>query len=169
MEKKLDQMTEEQVKAMFESVLKDYFAESKHRKQLSEDEIIEIAKKLNKRINVPLVRETGEEKILVKVVMKLDNFLYNHLPNEFYDLVRSTDKGIDDDEAKRLISRLTKLANSKIDIPYLPEIAEHYAIKLIISLIINSARKEKALSIVINSLDTNESGHNGDFILNYEG
>jgi len=63
------------------------------------------------------------------------------LPNEIYDLVRSTKKGINDEEAKRLISRLTKLANGKIDIPYTPEAAGYISIKYVIGIIISSARK----------------------------
>ena len=74
--------------------------------------------------------------------MKVDNFLYDNLPNEFYDLVRSLDEGIDDSEAKRLIKRLSKLANKKVDIPYLPEAVEYVAIRLVIGVIINSARKD---------------------------
>ena len=83
-----------------------------------------------------------EEKILIKVIVKVDTFLYDHLPNEFYDLVRSVDKGIDDEEAKRLIKRLTKLANEKIDIPWIPEPIEYIPIRFVISVIINSARKQ---------------------------
>ena len=75
-------------------------------------------------------------------MLKVDRFLYDHLPNEFYDLVRSVDKGIDDDEAKRLTKRLAKLANEKIDIPYLPEAVEYIAIRFIIGIIINAARKQ---------------------------
>ena len=54
--------------------------------------------------------------------------------------MRSLDRGIDDDEAKRLIKRLSQLANKHIDIPYVPEAMEYLAIRLIISIIINAAR-----------------------------
>ncbi|HKI90303.1 MAG TPA: hypothetical protein VKA38_14850, partial [Draconibacterium sp.] len=102
-----------------------------------------MAQRLNKKINVPIINETGEEKILVKIILKIDNFLYDNLPNEFYELVRDVKKGIDDKEARRLVRRLTRLANEKIDIPYLPEFAEHYALKFVIGIIIKSARKNK--------------------------
>jgi hypothetical protein len=55
--------------------------------------------------------------------------------------MRSTEKGIDDTEAIQLISRLTKLANNKIDIPFLSEKAEEVAIKFVIGLAVNAARK----------------------------
>ena len=108
---------------------------------------------LNKKINVPIISETGEEKILIKIVMKIDRFLYDNLPNEFYDLVRSSNKGIDDDEAKRLIVRLSKLANQHVDIPYIPEQMEYIAIRFIIKTIINAARKQWDINIAQNASD----------------
>lgn len=126
----------------FKQLLEDYHAEPIKRSKLEEDEIMDIAKRLNEKINVPIINETREEKILIKIVVKIDTFLYDNLPNEFYDLVRSMDKGIDDDEAKRLIKRLSKLANKHIDIPYVPESMEYIAIRFILAIVINAARKQ---------------------------
>jgi hypothetical protein len=39
------------------------------------------------------------------------------------------------------VRRLTRLANDKIDIPYLPEVAEHIAIKFVIGIVVKAARK----------------------------
>ncbi|KLN63789.1 MULTISPECIES: hypothetical protein [Vibrio] len=125
----------------FRDLLDDYFAPPEKRMKLTADEAKILAQKLNTEINVPLVSETKEEKILLKVVIKVDTFLYDNLPNEFYDLVRSLDQGIDDQEAERLVKRLTSLANDKIDIPYIPEVGEYFAIKFVIGVIVNSARK----------------------------
>ena len=99
----------------FKELLDEYFAEPKKRSKMTDEEIKDLAQRLNAKINVPIIDEAGEEKILIKIVLKVDRFLYDHLPNEFYDLVRSVDKGIDDDEAKRLTKRLAKLANEKIE------------------------------------------------------
>jgi hypothetical protein len=79
--------------------------------------------------------------------------LYDHLPNEFYDLIRSTDMGIDDKEAKRLVRRLTRLANEKIDIPYLPEAAEHFVFKFVIGIVVKAARKTLDFEKVRNESD----------------
>ncbi|MBN2635282.1 MAG: hypothetical protein JXR61_03365 [Prolixibacteraceae bacterium] len=136
MSKLADLTTEE-----FKVILKDFYAVPEKRNKMTQEEIIDMAKRLNGKINVPIIDETGEEKILVKIVLMIDTFLYDHLPNEFYDLVRSPDKGIDEKEAKRLVRRLTRLANEKIDIPYLPEAAEHIAIKFVIGLLVRAARK----------------------------
>ena len=109
---------------------------------MTQDEIKDLAERLNRKINVPLIKETGEEKILIKIILKIDTFLYNNLPNEFYDLIRSADRGIDDKEAKRLVRRLSRAANNQIDIPYLPEFAEKFAFRFVIGMVVKAARKK---------------------------
>jgi len=145
----INELTEEQ----FKSLLDGYFAKPEKRSKMTDEEIKYLAQRLNKKINVPIISETGEEKILIKIVMKIDRFLYDNLPNEFYDLIRSADKGIDDDEAKRLIVRLSKLANQHLDIPYIPEQMEYIAIRFIISTIINAARKQWDIIVAQNASD----------------
>ncbi len=135
---KLSELTTEE----FQLLLKEFYAEPIHRTKMTQEEVIDLAKRLNERINVPIIDETGEEKIMVKVILKIDTFLYDNLPNEFYDLIRSADKGIDEKEAKRLVRRLTKMANDKIDIPYIPELAERFALKFVIGIVVKAARKK---------------------------
>lgn len=140
--RKISDLTE----ADFKLLLNEYFAPPQERSKMTDKEIKDLAERLNKKIDVPLIGEVKEEKILIKIILRIDRFLYDNLPNEFYDLVRSLDNGIDDDEAKRLIKRLSKLANKNIDIPYIPEPMEYVAIRFVIGIIINAARKEWDLS-----------------------
>lgn len=137
----------------FKDLLSDFYAPPEKRTKLSTEEIKELAIRLNKKINVPIINETREEKILIKIVLKIDNFLYDNLPNEFYELVRSTDMGIDKREAKRLVRRLTRLANDKIDIPFIPEPMEHIALKFVIGIIVRAARKTLKLEDVLSTSD----------------
>ncbi len=137
----------------FIKLLNDFHAEPVKRSKMEPEEIKELATRLNNKINVPIINETKEEKILVKIIFKIDNFLYDNLPNEFYDLVRSTDKGIDKREAKRLVRRLTRLANDKIDIPYIPEPMERIAFKFVIGMIVKAACKNLKLSTVLETSD----------------
>ena len=125
----------------FKHLLDDYFAPPDKRQQMNPEELRALARELNAKINVPLISETAEEKILLKIVMQIDSFLYDNLPNEIYDLVRSLDKGLDDTEASRLIARLSKLANDRLDMPCIPEAAEYVAIRFVIGVVINAARK----------------------------
>ena len=75
----------------FKKILSDFYAVPEKRNKMTQEEVLDLAKRLNKKINVPLVDESGEEKILVKIILKIDTFLYDHLPNDFYDLVRDPD------------------------------------------------------------------------------
>ena len=109
---------------------------------MTEEEIRDLAQRLNEKINVPIIDENREEQIFIKIILKIDTFLYDHLPNEFYDVIRRTDRGIGVKEAKRLVRRLIKIANDKIDIPYLPEFAEQIAIKFVIGMVVKAARKK---------------------------
>jgi hypothetical protein len=110
---------------------------------MTQSEIETLAEKVNeKHFNIPLVNERKEGKILVKIIMKIDRFLYDNLPNELYDLIRSLDDGISDDEAKTLIKRLSRLANDKIDIPYIPEALEYVIIRFVLALIVNAMREK---------------------------
>jgi len=135
--------------AEFKTLLDEYFAPPEKRTKMSDEEIKDLAKRLNERIDVPIISETGEEKILIKIVFTIDRFLYDNLPNEFYDLTRCLDKGIDNQEARRLIKRLSKLANANINIPYIPEKVEYIAIRFIIGIIINAARKKWNLLLAL--------------------
>lgn len=153
--KKLADLTPEE----FLKLLSEFHAAPERRSKMTMTEIKELAIRLNKKINVPLIRETGEEKILIKVVLKIDRFLYDHLPNEFYDLIRSADKGIHVSEAKRLIRRLSNLANEKINIPYIPEIMEKIAMQFVIGIVIRAAVRNVDL---LSSLEQSDN-YDGDW------
>lgn len=138
----MSEIIQEMTKEEFRSVLDDYFAPTEQRRQMTDQEVKDLADRLNQRIDVPLLKELGERKVLIKMVLKIDHFLYNYLPNEIYDLVRSLDHGISDSEAKHLITRISKLANKEINLVYLPEAAEYIVIRFVISVIMNAARRD---------------------------
>lgn len=137
----------------FKVLLSEFYAVPEKRSKLTTEEIKNLAQRLNKKINVPIINETKEEKILIKIILTIDNFLYDNLPNEFYDLIRDSKNGIDNREAKRLVKRLTKLANDKIDIPYIPEAMERIAFKFVIGMIVKAARKHLNFAGVLSNSD----------------
>ena len=150
----------------YEAVIRDYFASKELRKRLEKSDVEALASKLNEKINIPFFfSEEKEKTILIKIVTKIDAFLYDHLPNEIYDSIRnSKDGSISDDVSKKLITRLSKLANKKIDIPYLPEKIEYLAISFILSVLVNAMRKnwdlnktlEQSNNIAIPAMDSEE-------------
>ncbi|HKI87834.1 MAG TPA: hypothetical protein VKA38_02320, partial [Draconibacterium sp.] len=150
----------------FKILLAEFYAVPEKRKRMTDEEIKDLAHRLNEKINIPLVKETGEEKILIKIILKIDTFLYDHLPNEFYDLIRTTDNGITKAEAKSLVRRLTKMANKKIDIPYLPEAAEHFVFKFIIGIIVRAARNKLNFEAAKNELNSAKINATDDDIVN---
>ena len=125
----------------FKSLLDGYYAQPVHRHNMTDEEIDAFAARINEKCDIPLVSESGEQRIIRKIVLRVDNFLYDNLPNELYEMVRDADKGISDKEAKKLIRRLTALAKDKIDIPYIPKAVEKVIYRLIISTVINASRK----------------------------
>ena len=108
---------------------------------LTNEEILIIASKLNEKIDIPFIKEGTEETILVKTVKKIDRILYQSLPNEIYGLVKITNDGISDNEAKQLKLVLASRLNKKIDIPYIPEFLEQKIFEHTISIIISAMRK----------------------------
>ncbi|WP_448555610.1 hypothetical protein [Thalassotalea montiporae] len=108
---------------------------------LSDEEVEVLASKINDKVNIPFVREKKEQMILVKTVKKFDRLLYKNLPNELYGLVKDSQDGISDDEAKELEATLTERLNKKFDIPYIPEIIEAKIFKLLVGFIVSAMRK----------------------------
>lgn len=141
-------LTDKQYKEM----LADYDCADEHRKRMTQSEIQSLAKKVNQEIDIPLIKERKEGKILLKIILKVDRFLYDNLPNEIYDLIRSLDDGISEQEAKTIAKRLAKLANAKIDIPYIPESIEYVLFNLIIGLIVNAMRKKWDIDTAISKV-----------------
>ncbi|WP_226661749.1 hypothetical protein [Microbulbifer aggregans] len=145
----ISELTEEE----FKGLLDEYFAPPERRMKMTEVEVKALAQVLNAKIDIPIASEMWEEKIFIKVVLKIDTFLYDNLPNEIYDLFRSLENGISDQEASRLLGRLSKLANEKINIPYLPESAEYVAIKCVLGIMLNAARKQWDFARAVDSSD----------------
>jgi hypothetical protein len=149
MAKKISELNETD----FGNLMNDFYAEPSLRSKLTHDEIKNLAEKLNGKINIPIIGETGEEKIFIKIILKIDNFLYDNMPNEFYDLIRHSENGIDEKEAKVLVNRLTKLANKKINLPFISEKTEEKIFRFIIGLIVKAAKKNTDLEKVSAELE----------------
>lgn len=120
---------------------------------LTDAEVREIASKLNEHINIPWIGEGREAKILFKIVKKIDQWLYTVLPREYYEILRSLDDGISEEEAEVIKIRLAKLINNYVNIPYLTENMEQKAFEFVLDVIIKALCKDSDLKGVIASLD----------------
>ncbi len=83
----LRSLTTEEHKAIKEDM-------DKQVEMLSDAEVEHPAAKLNKKVDVPFLKEGTEHIILAKIVKKVDRYLYNALPNELYGLIKVATDGL---------------------------------------------------------------------------
>ncbi len=131
------------------TLIKEFFAKRSARHLLSKTELIDIAQRLNEKVSLPFLSEAKEHAVLLKIVLKLDNYLYETLPNEIYELIYNIDEGFDDSEAALLAARLSKQTNNEINLPFLTDHLEYYSITFILTLMINAMREGSDLEHAI--------------------
>lgn len=112
---------------------------------LTKKEVEKIATRLNKKIDIPVIDEKIEQKIFVKIVKKLDRYLYGVLPNEIYGLIRLADQGITEKEEQVLKDRLPTLLNKHINIPIIGEHAEREIISLFLDTVLEALKPDNKL------------------------
>lgn len=127
--------------SQFSTLLKGYYAKKSARHMLSKDEAVAIAGRLNEKISLPFLDEQKEHTTLVKMVIQMDAYFYDSLPNEIYNLIHELDQGFDDSEASQLAARLSKQVKQNIHYPFLNEHIEYYAIVFMINVLINAMRE----------------------------
>ncbi len=114
--------------------------ELRAQERLSPEAIRAIATRINEKINIPILPEKAEQVVIVKVVRKIDRFLYEKLPNEIYDLITTANEGIDDTMAATLLDRLSGLINRHVDIPFVSEETENEIFDLVLKTIIEAMK-----------------------------
>jgi hypothetical protein len=125
----------------YNALVKEYFAKRGQRQLLNKDKSIDIAQRLNETVSLPFLNEQKEHAVLLKIVLKVDHYLYENLPNEIYELIHNMDEGFDDSEAAQLAARLSKQAQNDISLPFLTAHVEYYSITFILTLLINAMRE----------------------------
>lgn len=124
-------------KKKFKKIKKDADGSS----MLSDGQIAALAEKLNAEINFPIIGENLEEILLAKIIRRIDQKVYQLLPNEYYALVKSASNGISDEDAENIEARMTPLINEKVNLPFLSEEMEAKLIGFVLSSLINAMRK----------------------------
>jgi len=121
--------------------LKKIKNDMKETEMLTDAEINAIAQKVNKVTNLPFLDEEKEFIVFGKIIKRIDQVLYNLLPNEYYELVKDASDGINKEEATKFEERLTPTLNNLINIPVLTENQEQKLIGFVLSIIINAMVK----------------------------
>lgn len=120
-------------------------ADADRAEMLTQKEVEAIATKLNKVINLPILKEDREQIIFVKIVKQIDRFLYGVLPNELYELIRVVSDGISEKDALIIEENLAKLANDYINLPFLTEPMEETVFRVVIGLIVRAMLKGESI------------------------
>ncbi|UCD38768.1 MAG: hypothetical protein JSW54_04620 [Fidelibacterota bacterium] len=103
---------------------------------LSPEEVEDLATKLNRAIDIPLVKlEKKEQIIFVKLVKQIDRFIYKVLPNEIYELIKRSTDGIDKADAELIKERLIEIVDSHVNIPLVKKEKEKEIFTFVIGLI----------------------------------
>jgi hypothetical protein len=125
--------------AQLEQIKKDMTVQVE---MLTDAEVNALAQKINQVINLPFIKKEEKELIVfIKVIKKIDQLLYQLLPNEYYELVKDASDGISKEEAYKIEERLTPLINNVVNIPVLTEKQEAKLIGLVLGLIIKAMIK----------------------------
>ena len=111
---------------------------------LSEAQINYIADKLNKKIDIPIVGEKFEKKLIIKGLDKVNKELEDHLPPEWAQLLDDVSDGIEPGSPADLAGikkNLVDFLNKKINIPIIGEKAEGKLLSAAIDIIFDALQK----------------------------
>lgn len=111
--------------------------------KLTEEELEVRAKEMARERNFPFVKEENEWLVYKAILRKVDHFLFEHVPPELYAMVKESRGEMEENERKKLADKIAKYANEKIDMPYLPEVAEKVVLKMVVLFLLNLKNKKE--------------------------
>lgn len=112
---------------------------------MRDEEIGLIAAAVNRRIDAPFLNEAQEGRILFKVIKRIDQFLWQVLPDELYELYRTAVDGLDGNDADMLKERLVTIINKYVDLPFLSEETEKKLFEFVLGIVCDAIRKGRNL------------------------
>lgn len=115
---------------------------------LSKEQIDTIAIKANKKVDLPIVGEKFEQKMLVFGLEKIDKILDEQLPADFAKLLDNVSDGFEPGtpaDLDKVKDHLVSFLNKKIDLPLLGEKGEKELFNVAVDIIINAMRKNDKL------------------------
>jgi len=115
---------------------------------LTTDQINWIARKINEKVNLPILGEQAELMIITEALKKIDQILEKELPPGFKDFLNNTTAGIvpgSPTDIQVIKDNLIVYINEKIDIPIIGERAERKLIAEVIELIVTALLKGNKL------------------------
>lgn len=86
---------------------------------LTENRIDTLAQQLNEDINLPIIGEKGEFKILKEFVRKADQAFRSELDDEVYGYINNPEDGIPEDRAGEVREQMLAALQKRVNIPIL--------------------------------------------------
>jgi hypothetical protein len=113
---------------------------------LTDEQLNALAQKINAAINIPILGEKAEFVVFAKIIKLIDIKMYELLLNECYELINSVNDGISEADAELMTTRLSKLLNETINIPFISEEKEEKLIGLVLGYIVGAMVKGAKLT-----------------------
>ncbi len=98
-------------------------------------QIFTIAENINNKVIFPTLETDSKYKVMCKIIKKIDRLMYAIVPNEYYELINTEKKGINNNEAEVIKQRLVTILIKLIDIPVLTEQDEKKFIEIVVGTI----------------------------------
>ena len=117
--------------------------------RLSEQEIYEIASRINEKINLPILNEEKEQQLIMNAIRAIDKNVQGLILTEDRRRMMGANP---EDEVKRIVEKLTPAINNSVNIPILTEKQEGKVIALILRGVVkiivgvSNKRKKKKLN-----------------------
>ena len=114
---------------------------------LSEEQIQFIVDRVNEKVNVPILGEKAEGKLIRKAVDKVLKCLEENLPEEYFDFLDDLSDGIEPGMDMEEIKRNTvEFLNKEINLPIVGEKFEAKLFTEVVDLIFNALKKGEKLT-----------------------
>lgn len=125
----------------------NFIKKENHKTMLSEEQIQFIVDRVNEKVNVPILGEKAEGKLIRKAVDKVLKCLEENLPEDIFqfidDLSDGIEPGMDIEEMK---DNTVKFLNKEINLPIVGEKFEAKLFAEVVDLIFNAIKKGKKLA-----------------------
>ena len=114
---------------------------------LSEEQIQFIVDRVNEKVNVPILGEKAEGKLIRKAVDKVLKCLEENLPKEFFDFLDDLSNGIEPGmDIEEIKSNTVEFLNKEINLPIVGEKFEAKLFTEVVDLIFNALKKGEKLA-----------------------
>ena len=112
---------------------------------LNENRITSLAEQLNADVNLPILGEKAELKILKEFVRKADVAFQSELSAEVYGYINSPDAGIPDDRVGEVRQQMLAALEKKVNIPVLQGVLKESLYSMFADKMVNAVQMGNSL------------------------